>query len=41
MAYVESAFMKLGTDLNIVVRGTPLGARVTQMPFVPHRYFRG
>jgi aminomethyltransferase len=41
MAYVESDFTKPGTDLNIVVRGTPLAARVTQMPFVPHRYFRG
>jgi aminomethyltransferase len=41
MAYVESAFATPGTDLNIIVRGTPLAARVSQMPFVPHRYFRG
>jgi aminomethyltransferase len=39
--YVESDFTAPGTDLNIIVRGTPLAARVTQMPFVPHRYFRG
>jgi aminomethyltransferase len=41
MAYVESAFAAPGTELNIIVRGTPLAARVVSMPFVPHRYFRG
>jgi aminomethyltransferase len=41
MGYVEKDFAAPGTELNILVRGTPLGARVTQMPFVPHRYFRG
>jgi aminomethyltransferase len=41
MAYVESDFAAPGTDLNIIVRGTPLAARVVPMPFVPHRYFRG
>jgi aminomethyltransferase len=40
MSYVESDFAAPRTELNIVVRGTPLAARVTQMPFVPHRYFR-
>jgi aminomethyltransferase len=41
MAYVDRDFAAPGTDLNIIVRGTPLAARVRQMPFVPHRYFRG
>ena len=41
MAYVESAYAAPGTALNIIVRGTPLAARVVPMPFVPHRYFRG
>jgi aminomethyltransferase len=41
MAYVERDFAAPGTELNIIVRGTPLAARVTQLPFVPHRYFRG
>jgi aminomethyltransferase len=41
MAYVETTFAAPGTELNIVVRGTPLAARVVPMPFVPHRYFRG
>jgi aminomethyltransferase len=39
--YVERDFAAPGTDLNIIVRGTPLAARVVSMPFVPHRYFRG
>jgi aminomethyltransferase len=41
MAYVEPAFAAPGTEINIIVRGTPLAARVVPMPFVPHRYFRG
>jgi aminomethyltransferase len=41
MAYVEPAFTQPGTGLNIIVRGTPLAARVVPMPFVPHNYFRG
>ncbi|MEA2840895.1 MAG: aminomethyltransferase [Methylobacteriaceae bacterium] len=41
MAYVETTFAAPGTELNIIVRGTPLAARVVPMPFVPHRYFRG
>jgi aminomethyltransferase len=41
MAYVESDFAAPGTEINIVVRGTPLAARVVPMPFVPHNYFRG
>src|SRR5947209_4791800 len=41
MAYIENDFAAPGTDLNVIVRGTPLAARVVSMPFVPHRYFRG
>jgi aminomethyltransferase len=41
MAYVETTFAAPGTELNIIVRGTPLAARLVPMPFVPHRYFRG
>jgi aminomethyltransferase len=41
MGYVESDFAAPGNELNVIVRGTPLPARVVQMPFVPHRYFRG
>ena len=40
MGYVESAFAEPGTELNLIVRGKPLPARVVEMPFVPHGYAR-
>jgi len=40
MAYVDSAHVAHGTDLEIVVRGKRLPARVVPTPFVPHRYHR-
>lgn len=41
MAYVAADHAAAGTALEIEVRGKRLAARVTPMPFVPHRYFRG
>jgi aminomethyltransferase len=41
MGYVETAHAGLGTKLHLMVRGKPLLAEITAMPFVPHRYFRG
>ena len=41
MGYVEKAHAADGTQLEIEVRGKRLPARVTPMPFVPHRYYRG
>ena len=41
MGYVEAAFAGDGTELDLLVRGKPLAARVAPMPFVPHRYKRG
>jgi aminomethyltransferase len=40
MGYVEAAFTADGTEIDLVVRGKPLAARVAPMPFVPHRYKR-
>jgi aminomethyltransferase len=40
MGYVETAFAGDGTEIDLVVRGKPLPARVAPMPFVPHRYRR-
>ncbi len=40
MGYVPAALAKIGTQLAIVVRGASVQARVTSMPFVPHRYVR-
>ncbi|HXC55353.1 MAG TPA: glycine cleavage system aminomethyltransferase GcvT [Rhizomicrobium sp.] len=40
MGYVETAFAADGTEIDLIVRGKPLAARVAPMPFVPHRYRR-
>jgi aminomethyltransferase len=40
MGYVETAFAADGTEIDLIVRGKPLPARIAPMPFVPHRYKR-
>ena len=40
MGYVESEFVADGTEIDLIVRGKPLPARVAPLPFVPHRYRR-
>ena len=40
MGYVESAFASDGTALDLMVRGKPMPALVTSMPFIPHTYRR-
>ncbi|WP_066552522.1 glycine cleavage system aminomethyltransferase GcvT [Croceicoccus bisphenolivorans] len=40
MGYVEVEYTAPGTKLQIEVRSKMLDATVTDMPFVPHRYFR-
>jgi aminomethyltransferase len=40
MGYVETAFSKAGTAVQLVVRGSPMPARTTTLPFVPHNYKR-
>lgn len=41
MGYVETAFAADGTELQLVVRGKPLPARVVRLPFVAPGYKRG
>jgi aminomethyltransferase len=41
MGYVESAFAATGTPVQLMVRGKALPAKIADMPFVPHRYYRG
>ena len=41
MGYVSFAESKTGTPLQLIVRGKKLPATVADMPFAPHRYFRG
>jgi aminomethyltransferase len=40
MGYVESDFSTDGTLLDLMVRGKPMPATVSPMPFVPHSYRR-
>ena len=40
MGYVKTALAKAGTALVIELRGKPVPAEVTKLPFVPHRYHR-
>lgn len=41
MAYVDSACSALDTDLWALVRGKRVAVKVSKMPFVPQRYYRG
>ncbi len=41
MAYLASEFAAEGTEVEVAVRNKRLPAKVTALPFVPHRYFRG
>jgi aminomethyltransferase len=41
MAYVPSEFAAVGTEVHALVRGKPVRMRVSAMPFVPTRYYRG
>ncbi len=41
MGYVDTALTSEGTELEVEVRNKRLPAKVTKLPFVPHRYHRG
>ena len=41
MAYLASNHAAEGTEVEVAVRNKRLPAKVTALPFVPHRYFRG
>jgi aminomethyltransferase len=41
MGYVASTHAAEGTALELLVRGVPRPARVTGLPFIPTRYYRG
>jgi aminomethyltransferase len=40
MGYIRRDLAEDGTRLSLLVRGRPLPAAVTPLPFVPHRYAR-
>ena len=41
MGYVSAEFASIGTQVHAIVRGKPVPMRVSAMPFVPTRYYRG
>lgn len=41
MGAVARAHAAVGTPIDLMVRGKPLGARVVTLPFHPHAYYRG
>jgi aminomethyltransferase len=41
MGYVTATHAKLGTRIQLMVRGKSLPATVASLPFAPHRYWRG
>jgi aminomethyltransferase len=41
MGYLDSAFIALDTGVSALVRGKKVPLRVSKMPFVPQRYYRG
>lgn len=40
MGYIDKAFQKKGTKVQLMVRGRPLDAEVTTVPFTPPHYFK-
>jgi aminomethyltransferase len=41
MGYVDAGRTAPGTQVDLMIRGNPLAAKIVPMPFVPHHYFRG
>lgn len=41
MGYIKDGFHKSGTGVEVVVRGKKRQAKVTKMPFVPSKYYKG
>jgi aminomethyltransferase len=40
LGYVASEHAKSGTEIQLIVRGKPMPARIVDLPFVPNRYHR-
>ena len=41
MGYVDAARAQVGAAVRLVVRGKALNARIVELPFRPHTYYRG
>lgn len=40
MAYVDTKYSKIGTNLKVVVRNKEYDIKIAKMPFVPQRYYK-
>lgn len=40
MAYIDSGFNKLNTDLTAIVRGKEIPIKTAKMPFVANNYYK-
>ena len=40
MGYVETEFAAIGTEIDLIVRGTPRPAKIGALPYVPHNYYK-
>ena len=40
MGYVETEFATIGTEIDLIVRGTPRPAKIGALPYVPHNYYK-
>ncbi len=41
MGYVKRRYAKIGTDINLLIRGKAKPAKVVKLPFVPNNFYRG
>ncbi len=41
MGYVEASKSGIGEKINLMIRGKAMPANIVEMPFAPHRYYRG
>lgn len=41
MGYLDTAFTALDSEVSALVRGKKVPLRVSKMPFIPQRYYRG
>ena len=41
MGYVDAGHAETGAEVQLIVRGKALPAKIADMPFAPHRYYRG
>ncbi|NNG61773.1 glycine cleavage system aminomethyltransferase GcvT, partial [Pseudomonas fragi] len=41
MGYLDTAFTALDSEVWAIVRGKPVPLKVSKLPFVPQRYYRG